>query len=114
MEEFYVNSCPISGKEAKRETAKKHFKILYQEAFEQRPILDNMHFNKIEEADRSILEAELSGEKIFDCLKKCDGDKAPRPDGFNLKFFQEFWYVIKKKMCLISLRIFTRTDHLLN
>lgn len=42
------------------------------------------------------MEAEFSEEEIFEGLHACDGDKAPGPDGFNLKFFREFWDVVKQ------------------
>lgn len=32
---------------------------------------------------------------VHTCLKLCNDDKAPGPDGFNMKFLQHYWYVIK-------------------
>lgn len=42
------------------------------------------------------LEVEFTEEEIYDSLHGCDGDKAPGTDGFNLRFFQEYWGVAKQ------------------
>lgn len=90
VEKITVNGNQISGNVAMREAAKNHFSQLYQEKFVKRPLIDNIQFNKIEESDRLLLEAEFSEDEITYCLKDCDGDKAPGPDGFNFKFLQDF------------------------
>lgn len=43
----------------------------------------------------SQLEADFSEEEIASCLWECNDDKAPGPDGFNLKSIWEFWSIIK-------------------
>lgn len=35
------------------------------------------------------------------CLKECNGDKAPNPDSFHMKFYQEFWEVIKVEVMAV-------------
>lgn len=42
-----------------------------------------------------MLEAEFTEEEIYERLKFCNSDKAPGPDGFNMKFLQEFWHAMK-------------------
>lgn len=32
---------------------------------------------------------------MFECLKSCNGNKAPGPDGFNMNFLQTFWVLLK-------------------
>lgn len=44
---------------------------------------------------RLIKEMEFSEEEIKESVNLCNGDKAPGLDGFNMKFMQKFWYVIK-------------------
>ena len=41
------------------------------------------------------LEAEFTKLEILSAIKECDGNKAPRPDDFNLFYFQMFWKIIK-------------------
>lgn len=35
---------------------------------------------------------------MLDSLKLCNGDKAPGPDEFNMKFLEDFWHLIKEKV----------------
>lgn len=32
---------------------------------------------------------------MHECLRSCNGDKASQLNGFNMKFLQVFWHVIK-------------------
>ena len=36
-----------------------------------------------------MLEREFEKEEIIEALKEAEGDKAPRPDGFTMAFFQK-------------------------
>lgn len=35
-------------------------------------------------------------EEVKGCLDDCNEEKAPGPNGFNMKFYQVFWNVINK------------------
>lgn len=83
VEDILVNGDSVTGNEAMREAAKKHFQLLYKEEFYNMPKIDNICFNRIGESDQVYLESEFNEEEIFACLKDCNGDKAPGPDGFN-------------------------------
>lgn len=72
-----------------REAARSHFLNLFMEDFPARPFLNNLQFDRLDNYANSILEAEIIESDILDCLRDCDGDKSPAPDGFNIKFFQE-------------------------
>ncbi|XP_071726742.1 uncharacterized protein [Rutidosis leptorrhynchoides] len=41
------------------------------------------------------LERSFTVEIFFDAIRDCGGSKAPDPDGFNLKFFKQYWDLIK-------------------
>ncbi|XP_076912816.1 uncharacterized protein LOC143571213 [Bidens hawaiensis] len=46
---------------------------------------------KLTEVDSLLLIAEFSKEEVKEAVFDCNGDRAPGPDGFNLRFFQRFW-----------------------
>lgn len=68
---------------------------LYTEQHVHRPKLDNLSFNSNTERNREQLADKFTEKEILDCLRESDGDKAPGPDGFNFKFLQTFWDLIK-------------------
>ncbi|XP_028079407.1 uncharacterized protein LOC114281149 [Camellia sinensis] len=41
------------------------------------------------------LEAKFIEEEIRNVIKRCEGNKAPRPDGFNMAFFKKCWGIVK-------------------
>lgn len=52
--------------------------------------LYGLQFKQISKMNRLSLEKEFSEEEILESFRSCDDDKAPGPDGFNMKFFQDF------------------------
>ena len=55
------------------------------------PIVDGLDFACIGKDERFALEREFSKEELFQVLMQMEGDKAPRPDGFTMAFFQKCW-----------------------
>ena len=53
--------------------------------------------------DASALETPFTEEEVFDALFGCNGDKAPRPDGFSMAFWQFAWDFVKADvMCFFK------------
>ncbi|RVW77097.1 Transposon TX1 uncharacterized 149 kDa protein [Vitis vinifera] len=51
----------------------------------------------------SALETPFTEEEVFDALFGCNGDKAPRPDGFSMAFWQFAWDFVKADvMCFFK------------
>ena len=71
------------------------YQNLFSETGGQRPLLDNLPFSGIDEADRANLDSQFSEEEVFGAVSSMCGDKAPRPDGFSIAFFQSCWSIIK-------------------
>ena len=71
------------------------YKRLYQEPETWRPTIDGLEFACLDEIERSMLEREFEKEEIIEALKEVEGDKALRPDGFTIAFFQKCWSVLK-------------------
>lgn len=85
------------NKDLRRESSG-HFKNLYTADAVWRPPLDDMSFASLETMDRDWLTREFTEDEIRKCLIDCEGNKAPRPDGFNMKFFQQNWGIIKEDL----------------
>ncbi|XP_071739224.1 uncharacterized protein [Rutidosis leptorrhynchoides] len=49
----------------------------------------------ISASQRVELESQFTEEEIWGAVKDCASNKAPGPDGFNLRFYKKFWSVIK-------------------
>jgi hypothetical protein len=64
----------------------------------ERPTLEGVHFNSIDELGKRSLIAPFLLEEIEKVVKESDGDKSPGPDGFNFAFFKHFWYLVKNKI----------------
>lgn len=95
VEKLQIVNKFVSGNDYLREGAMNFFQQLYIEEFLLQPTLDELHFNQISEASRCFLEEEFTDEEILDSLRSCNRDKVPGPDGFNIKFIQEFWLLLK-------------------
>ncbi|XP_071728399.1 synaptotagmin-3-like [Rutidosis leptorrhynchoides] len=54
--------------------------------------------------EASSLEVPFTLSEIHDAIRNCGGEKAPGPDGFNMKFFATHWDVVKEDL----LAVFTR------
>ncbi|GKC03688.1 hypothetical protein Tco_0995298 [Tanacetum coccineum] len=68
----------------------RHYKPLFSEEREARPIFCSDRLEKISEDDARVLENEFSGEEVWEAIRGCGGDKAPVLDGFNFKFIRIF------------------------
>ena len=53
------------------------------------PSVDGLDFACIREDERLSLEREFSKEEVTQVLAEMEGDKAPRPAGFTMAFFQK-------------------------
>ena len=48
-----------------------------------------MLFRSLDKTERSMLDREFEKEEIIEALKEVEGDKALRPDGFTMTFYQK-------------------------
>lgn len=60
------------------------------------PSLDKLEFSMIDEADADLIEKQFNKAEVKAAVFDLGGEKAPRPDGFPLSFFQIFWENIKE------------------
>ncbi|XP_071705014.1 uncharacterized protein [Rutidosis leptorrhynchoides] len=49
---------------------------------------------KLSDSQAVDLEMQFSEEEIWEAVKGCANNKAPGPDGFNMRFFKKFWAII--------------------
>lgn len=72
-----------------------HFQRQFEESWFDRPCLSGPFKSIGDEEVRVALEAEFTESEVVAAINNCDGNKAPRPDGFNLMMFQKCWQIIK-------------------
>lgn len=80
----------VTGDVELREAARCHFSKLYEDEACHWPNLDGLQFKNVSEGSNLLLEAIFSEDEVTDCLKSCNDNKAPGPDGFNMKFLTTF------------------------
>lgn len=78
---------------------KSSYQELYTEKFTARPTLDGIHFRQLSSEANEVLSVPFCMDEIKDAVWSCDGDKCPRPYGFNFTFFKHFWEEIKGELC---------------
>ncbi|XP_059639641.1 uncharacterized protein LOC132282014 [Cornus florida] len=69
----------------------KFFEKLFTETVKWRPLLEGLQFDSISEEECLGLELPFSEEEVLIALKSCNGDKAPGPDDFTMRFLLECW-----------------------
>ena len=65
----------------------------YNDAFNS--LTDNVHFNKITEEDKDILDQNFNEKEILDSIKSMKNSKSPGSDGLTSEFYKFFWTDIK-------------------
>ncbi|KAE8692137.1 Nuclear transport factor 2 family protein with RNA binding domain [Hibiscus syriacus] len=69
------------------------------EAFNCRSTLEvediKLNFSRISLEQSLMLEKKFTEEEIWETLNSCDSNKAPGPDGLNMRFFKRFWPSLK-------------------
>lgn len=54
-----------------------------------------MPFESLKENDKEMLGARFLFEEVEEVVQSFEGNKSPGPDGFNFKFIQNFWSILK-------------------
>lgn len=62
--------------------------------------------NTITFTQNDILIKPVTMQEILQVIKEMSSDKAPRPDGFQAFFFQNFWSIIHKDVFQVALFVF--------
>ncbi|XP_071728196.1 uncharacterized protein [Rutidosis leptorrhynchoides] len=62
------------------------------------PFENEPHRSYITQEDNLFLEARFSENEVWNALQDCESSKASGPDGFNMKFFKKYWWLIKEDL----------------
>ena len=54
------------------------------------------NFKTLNTNSSNKLERSFSEKEVWNVISGCNGNKAPRPDGFNMHFFKTYWSVVKE------------------
>ncbi|GJV12668.1 reverse transcriptase domain, reverse transcriptase zinc-binding domain protein [Tanacetum coccineum] len=76
----------------------RHYKNLFSECGKTRLIFCCNKFKEISMEEARMLEMKLSEKEVWEAICSCGGDKALRLDGFNFKFIQKVWNIIKQEL----------------
>ncbi|GLU19134.1 hypothetical protein SLE2022_353990 [Rubroshorea leprosula] len=96
-----INSLSVSGRVLQevnelKEGVAEYFMNLFAEDGWKRPVLDEVGFNKIFEADKKLLTEPFLESEVKAAVWNCDSAKAPGLDGFSFGFLKAEWEVIKE------------------
>ncbi|XP_071728625.1 uncharacterized protein [Rutidosis leptorrhynchoides] len=72
-----------------------HFKKQFEDPNTDWPCLEDLSYPSISRNEATDLELPFTETEIFEAINDCGSNKAPGPDGFNLRFYKKFWDVIK-------------------
>ncbi|XP_028106898.1 uncharacterized protein LOC114305951 [Camellia sinensis] len=93
-----VNGSMVEELLKVRLEVKKHFMNHFSENWVVRPKLVGQFKHIGDSPAVDLLEAEFTEEEVSHVIKSCEGNKAPRPDGFNLAFFKKYWGIVKSEI----------------
>ena len=78
-----------------KEEVKSFFSNRYQESDYQRPTLEGICFQKLNQHQNDRLTACFQEEEVKNAIWDCGSDKCPGPDGLNFRFIKNFWQLLK-------------------
>lgn len=61
-------------------------------------MLDGVQFRCLDDVSKRSLIERFSLEEVTEIVYSFDGNKCPGPDGFNFKFIQSFWDLLKEEV----------------
>ncbi|XP_019465317.1 PREDICTED: uncharacterized protein LOC109363508 [Lupinus angustifolius] len=71
------------------------FEAKFEENYQSKPSLDEIDFNCLSDENNAFLTIKFEVEEIKKAIWSCEGDKSPRPDGYNFTFFKKLWDCLK-------------------
>ncbi|WMV08457.1 hypothetical protein MTR67_001842 [Solanum verrucosum] len=74
------------------------YKNLYTELESWRPAFAIANCPRISQEDQEWLQRPFTEAEVLGIFKQCDGDKAPGPDGFTMRFYKECWPTLKEDL----------------
>ncbi|PWA70607.1 RNA-directed DNA polymerase, eukaryota [Artemisia annua] len=102
-------SCVTRAALAKKEVFN-FFKHRFVEDYTVRPRLQCWNIRSIHWDDMEILSERFSVSEIKEAVFGCGEDRAPGPDGFNMRFIKRFWHLFKRDFVNIMEAFFSSGD----
>lgn len=79
-----------------KEGVKIYFENNFKEEKWNRPLLDGLELNSLNDGDNQFLIGRFTEEEIRKAVWSCGGEKSPEPDGFNFNFIKRHWEFLKE------------------
>ena len=93
-----VNGRCLTEESEIKEEIGRNFQELLTDPGDWKPSIDRLIFERLEVRDVERLEKPFSEKEVFEALEDCCGEKAPRPDGFSMAFWQFAWDFVKEEV----------------
>ncbi|GAU32122.1 hypothetical protein TSUD_218730 [Trifolium subterraneum] len=85
----------VQGVEEVKVFVKNFFDNNFRESLEDIPNLNGVQFQSLTDEDNLSLLDPFSIDEVKEAIWCSDGNKCPRPDGFNFNFFKTCWEIVK-------------------
>ncbi|XP_071688662.1 uncharacterized protein [Rutidosis leptorrhynchoides] len=95
---LYINGIWQDSPDAIKTEAFNHFSRIFKELEVERPYMEELIYPCLSADEASALELPFSASEIKEAVFDCGGNKAPDPDGFNMKFYKNYWEKIKNEL----------------
>lgn len=109
----YIDGLKINDRwetdlEVCKEEAMNFFRQLYQESDWDRPKLDGLVFNRLDESQKRRLEEVFSESEVVQAMKQLAKEKSPGPDGFQTAVYLNCWEVCKDDLMKVLRDFYAR------
>ncbi|KAJ0535599.1 putative RNA-directed DNA polymerase [Helianthus annuus] len=96
-----INGAWVTDPRIIKEEFRLKFRKQFAEPLRRRPSFTNWGLPAIHQLEADQLISPFSIEEIKTAVMACDGNKAPGPDGFTLKFFKKYWDLLKPMLMAV-------------
>jgi len=92
---FFVNGVLVEVVQNVRNAMLTYFSSHFQTRHVQRPRMDTLNFRTLSYREGVVLIKPFSMEEVKARVWDCGNFKCPDPDGVNLGFIKDLWYILK-------------------
>jgi hypothetical protein len=103
MEPLVVNWNMMINSIVIKEHIVNFYQQLYSKQYMWRPKVYGLPFLSIDDWEKIWMEREFEESQVLEVVRNFNGDKAPRPHGFFMAFFQKYWEVLKRTLWRCSM-----------
>ncbi|KAF5760166.1 putative RNA-directed DNA polymerase [Helianthus annuus] len=88
---LHIDGVWVTSPPLVKDHAFSFFAEKFEEPLVSRPVLQCPFLSSVSNVEAEALESPFTLNEIKSAVWECDGDRAPGPDGINLRFIKKFW-----------------------